>query len=76
MITKKIIFRGFTKSRFYLGSEPLEPVSYTLNYSVITGSDSIALGQIKLVLRKNTTEFYAKISQSCENSFLRRLNVF
>ena len=23
MITKKTIFRGFTKSRFYLGSEPI-----------------------------------------------------
>ena len=29
MITKKIIFRGFTKSRFYLGSEPIPPTRET-----------------------------------------------
>ena len=41
MITKKIIFRGFTKSRFYLGSEPISRgTKFPKQYPVVSEKET------------------------------------
>ena len=66
MRTLKIIFRGFTKSRFYLGLEPLRKyLTYPLSFGSIEISDfpsqSAYVAKQTISLRlKDLTAFYVR----------------